>query len=1035
MPYVITTSSKSPTDDFSCTAQVSITGDGHVEVTGPASAQAIHYSVDNGDTWVTINPTTELPHSTGAASALIKVEGAVREYTAASAVSLSLTLGGPLTPGSTVTLTATIAGSTVTELTSVILAVGDAPVVLSGTGMTRTGVIPADAVVGAVIAAVASASAAGQTISGSTTGEVAANEVDFIITSIAQWTSEIVDADASTTDGKTVLLDGKFDILTLPGKNWTRGITFRGAPENSVSRLAISGGSNGVVWESVNFQMGAWPKSHSSLIWWSAGVSRNWKFKECKFRHGYGSDLVDLEPTFQYPEYERVDNNLIADVSGVAHPLTWLDTSITGGWIEFFNNGSENVSVRVGGSDVTTAYNDSVTAFNFGTASKPQYYLQPGGYGRIATGLNPQIDTHIALASESGTVEVNARTEVGMAEYLTNALGASSSASVENLTLERCIFSDLANAAKLNMAAGDYVAIVDCEFWRIYMDIISMPQRDGMSIFALRNIGHMPFARSGVRQNLNGDAGDPHGDWVQTLKSELNDSDGEIIVAGNRSVSMETRSGVLSNGIFIDDGGSGYGEVFAINNLMVGGSGNGCIIYPAKTSAYFYGNTVLNTRDLSGGNSQTKVTGGADASAYVGWSVHQGLAAVGGVEIDRERDLNIQTAISPAACLPNLSNLSAATTRAAVDYAVVTAAEATDIGVVATSHLIDWETRDFYSVVKWGSLPPGVLWPNLINQEPGEYTVSAWKRAFIDGSIEPGPGTELQIAADNAGTVIVTEWTHSTCTVERGQYIRLRAVNSELNGVAINVGFTWGDYRVSFTSTTAPLFEARGAHFDGASAYRATGLSQPAGTEGMFSLWFRNTQSAWNDGIQYIFQHRVGSAVMLALSTSSSGRMRVYLPNDTQQPSAFYSAASGNVQFQLNRWYHIMAQWTATGIAIYVDGNHVLTQPFTAFNMSGQTLTQMGIGSASTNVSVWNGDVGHLWLSVSQSIDISVSDNVAKFIQAGKPVDLGLDGSQPTGIAPEWYYDGIAPDWTNQGTGPGGVLVGTLTVSSSAPEI
>lgn len=82
MSHLISVQSGRPADDFSCSAQVSATEDGHITITGPTSAQAIRYSTDHGATWITLDPATDLPCDTGTNPVLIRVEGAVREYTA-----------------------------------------------------------------------------------------------------------------------------------------------------------------------------------------------------------------------------------------------------------------------------------------------------------------------------------------------------------------------------------------------------------------------------------------------------------------------------------------------------------------------------------------------------------------------------------------------------------------------------------------------------------------------------------------------------------------------------------------------------------------------------------------------------------------------------------------------------------------------------------------------------------------------------------------------------------------------------------------
>jgi len=69
-------------------------------------------------------------------------------------------------------------------------------------------------------------------------------------------------------------------------------------------------------------------------------------------------------------------------------------------------------------------------------------------------------------------------------------------------------------------------------------------------------------------------------------------------------------------------------------------------------------------------------------------------------------------------------------------------------------------------------------------------------------------------------------------------------------------------------------------------------------------------------------------------------------------------------------------------------------------------------------------------------VDLSIEANRRKFIDAiGKPVDLGVDGSTPTGTAPLIFLSGTTIDWhTNKGSGGGFTEVGALTTATTSPS-
>ncbi len=81
-------------------------------------------------------------------------------------------------------------------------------------------------------------------------------------------------------------------------------------------------------------------------------------------------------------------------------------------------------------------------------------------------------------------------------------------------------------------------------------------------------------------------------------------------------------------------------------------------------------------------------------------------------------------------------------------------------------------------------------------------------------------------------------------------------------------------------------------------------------------------------------------------------------------------------------------------------------------------------------------DVADAWLAPGQFIDFSIEANRRKFINAnGKPVDLGIDGSIPTGTAPAIFFSGDSSSFgTNKGTGGNFTAVGSLTNASTSPS-
>lgn len=233
---------------------------------------------------------------------------------------------------------------------------------------------------------------------------------------------------------------------------------------------------------------------------------------------------------------------------------------------------------------------------------------------------------------------------------------------------------------------------------------------------------------------------------------------------------------------------------------------------------------------------------------------------------------------------------------------------------------------------------------------------------------------------------------------------------------------------------TPPAFTPRGAYLDGNDAYRDVAMANvPATAKGMISMWYRSDDSAWNASTRTLFSFRVGSAVRLEAKTTNSGRITITQNNDTGSNSIVCYAGPGSLQHVVDQWYHMLMEWDETGARVWINGNQVGTKAFTVLTMAGQNLTQMGIGAQSTGSQYWLGSLAHVWISVSEWLDLSVQANREKFALAGVPVDLGANGQLPTGIAPEWYYDGAAPSWSNHGQASSVALDGGPLAAAPSP--
>ena len=274
-------------------------------------------------------------------------------------------------------------------------------------------------------------------------------------------------------------------------------------------------------------------------------------------------------------------------------------------------------------------------------------------------------------------------------------------------------------------------------------------------------------------------------------------------------------------------------------------------------------------------------------------------------------------------------------------------------------------------------------------------------------------GTGVQNIAPSGLTASTAYWIH----------FAHRDAASNSSAVASGDGFT-----------TASVFAARGAYFDGADYFSSTAITVAATSNGLMSFWIKNDDAAWNTPSRHLFNWNISTTTHLSLITASSGRMTFRLANNTATDTLTVYAAGGTTAFVPATWYHILIGWTAAGAVFYVNGVSVGTMTFASIDMAGSNLTRIYFGTNTAITNFWKGDIAHFWFDPSQTLDMTVQANREKFALAGFPVDLGSTGAIPTGTAPKYYYDGAGAAWDNQGTAGTVALTGALVASSTAPH-
>ncbi len=231
--------------------------------------------------------------------------------------------------------------------------------------------------------------------------------------------------------------------------------------------------------------------------------------------------------------------------------------------------------------------------------------------------------------------------------------------------------------------------------------------------------------------------------------------------------------------------------------------------------------------------------------------------------------------------------------------------------------------------------------------------------------------------------------------------------------------------------------------FDGSADYMTRGANLTGmipGTAGAISVWVRIDGGGGTSrfitgfaggGGQSDFYCRIGGGNLF----QCFGTTTAFAVNVINFTSATAFAAG-------TAWHHLLASWDSatTTAQMYVDGaSNIAANTVNAGAIDYTSTSNWGIAATPAGTNKFNGCMAELWFNPA-FIDFSVAANRAKFRTAnGRPVNLGADGSTPTGSAPIVYQHmaaGAAATafTTNLGGGGGMTTAGAATSCSTTPS-
>jgi len=248
---------------------------------------------------------------------------------------------------------------------------------------------------------------------------------------------------------------------------------------------------------------------------------------------------------------------------------------------------------------------------------------------------------------------------------------------------------------------------------------------------------------------------------------------------------------------------------------------------------------------------------------------------------------------------------------------------------------------------------------------------------------------------------------------------------------------------IGFGAGGGPTFPVLAADFDGTndSMLRGAGLTGAADSaRGIFSIWLRLDGK---DGEYRTFIYGEGGSTDSQMYIDTSNKLHFSFVNTARTAYLVFNSLSALTAATGGHWMHLIASWDigVKTAQFYLDGVNNFSSVSDGATNLDYTFSDVAIGAdAVTAGSKMDGAFAEYYFNFGETIDLSVAANLQKWRSpSGVPVDLGSDGSTPTGTAPIIYQslrpgDAATVFATNRGSGGNFSITGSLDIASSSPS-
>ena len=247
----------------------------------------------------------------------------------------------------------------------------------------------------------------------------------------------------------------------------------------------------------------------------------------------------------------------------------------------------------------------------------------------------------------------------------------------------------------------------------------------------------------------------------------------------------------------------------------------------------------------------------------------------------------------------------------------------------------------------------------------------------------------------------------------------------------------------SSPGSSTPIYDPNATNFDGTNDYltRGAGLTGAADNKvGTISFWAKFGDDTEAVRTLFVGNYPTGGASQIGLHVYRDGQYRIYIDayNSAGTRILARQTLDGTDAFTVaNGWRHLMASWNLATLTVhlYVNGSdsNSGTGEVTTNDTIDWTQTDWAIGAYIDGTTKCNACLADVYINTAEYIDLSNSTNRQKFYNSG-PVNLGADGSTPTGTAPTIYLPNAFGTFQNNvGTGGNFSVTGSLTACSDTP--